>query len=510
MLDEDVFSKITRISKEKTTFMLSEIIPEMKEHKKDPDIPGIIEKVINKLPGLGFSLNQTGEDYEISTSSKGQTKKPFILSADEQKRLLRFFEEPKVPKPLDELLREYITKKTGKRWDDPVTLERIRQAVITQKGDYWREGKKKKVHYEQGYRIFAYLAYQFPVYFIQFEHILEMLASSGLLKEEMTVLDIGSGPGVAALATIDFLSRSGHGNATLHAVELAGEQREAFTFLTRGFSDGLAGITVKDPVPEDLITVPIGSLPREVDLLVFQNVLNELTGLTIKQRAARVKELSEVLSPGGVIVITEPADMVNSITMRQTVQELARSGLVVIAPCPAGWTKICNSQHCWSFVEKPPLRPTRLMDLVASCKEAYRYLNTDIKYSYAVLKKEQHLKKPDYSDSARKKTALLSTLARHVDRRINVFAAVMSGDLGNSKTHLWKLCDGTPQKPVYAVMPSYHISSDNEYIMKAGYTGQVEISGVLVRYNPNHDSYNLLITRATRIMPAGNRPSSRG
>ena len=307
--------------------MLSEIIPDLKSHKKDTCSQGIVEKIIKELPGLGFSVKQVGEDYEISPVSREKIKNNFLLKPDDQKRLSRFLEDPRVPKPLDGLIQEYITKKTGKRWDDPVTLERIRQAVIAQKGDYWREGRKKKVHYEQGYRIFAYLAYQFPVYFIQFEHILEMLASSGLLKEDMAVLDIGSGPGVAALATIDFLSRSGHGNATLHAVELAGEQREAFTFLTRTFSDGLAGITVRDPIADDLTTVPIEALPHEIDLLVFQNVLNELTGLTIRERAARVKAISEVLSPEGVIVITEPADMVNSIAMRQTVQELAKSGL---------------------------------------------------------------------------------------------------------------------------------------------------------------------------------------
>ena len=489
--------------------MLSEIIPDLNGAKNSSYTLEIMEKIQNELPGLGLSIKKVGNDYEISTNLTGQVKRKLILTSDDQKRFSRFFEEPKVPRLLDELIREYISKKTGKHWDDPVILERIRQAVIAQKGDYWREGQKKKVQYEQGYRIFAYLAYQFPVYFIQFEHILGMLATSGLLKEDMTILDIGSGPGVAALATIDFLSRTGHGNATLHAVELAGEQREAFTFLTSRFSDGIAGITIKDPLPDDLITVPIGALPREVDLLVFQNVLNELTGLTIKDRAARVKALSEVLSQDGVIVITEPADMVNSIAMRQTVQELAMSGLVVSAPCPPGWTKTCNSQHCWSFVEKQPLRPTRLMEMVASCKESYRFLNTDIKYSYAVLKKSPFLKIPGSPAGIRKKTASLSTLSRHVDRRINVCAAVMSGDLGNSKTHLWKLCDGTPQKPVYAVMPSYHLSSENEYIMKTGYAEQVDISGVLVRYNPHHDSYNLLITRATRILPPGSRPARR-
>lgn len=486
--------------------MLSEIIPHLKDPKKKSYHREIIEEMNRALPALGLSMKQDGNDYELSTNLKGPVKDNLILTPDDKKRFWKFFEEPKVPRTLDELIREYITKKTGKNWDDPVTLERIRQAVIAQKGDYWREGTKKKVQYEQGYRIFAYLAYQFPVYFIQFEHILRMLASFGLLKDDTTILDIGSGPGVAALATIDFLSRTGHGNATLHAVELAGEQREAFSFLTSRFSDGLTGITITDPLPEDLTTVPTGALPHGIDLLVFQNVLNELTGLTIRQRAARVKALSEVLSPDGVIVITEPADMVNSLAMRQTVQELAISGLTVISPCHPGWTKTCNSKHCWSFIEKPPLQPTRLMEMVASCKESYRFLNTDIKYSYAVLKAGPLRTIPGNHAGVRKKTAALSTLSRHVDRRINVFAAVMSGDLGNSKTHLWKLCDGTPQKPVYAVMPSYHLSTENEYVMKAGYAEQINISGVLVRYNPHHDSYNLLITRITRIMPAGNSP----
>ena len=508
MLDEEVFSKITRISEEKTTFLLSEIIPDLNP-AKDRSTLDIIEKIKKKRPELGLSMKQVGNDFELSTRPEGPVKKKLVLTPDDKKRLWKFFEEPKVPRPLDELIREYITKKTGKQWDDPVILERIRQAVIAQKGDYWREGKNKKVHYEQGYRIFAYLAYQFPVYFIQFEHILRMLASSGLLKEDMTILDIGSGPGVAALATIDFLSRTGHGNATLHAVELAGEQREAFTFLTSRFSDGVAGITIKDPLPDDLTAVPIRALPTDVDLLVFQNVLNELTGLTIREKAERVIALAEVLSPDGVIVITEPADMVNSSELRQTVKELAMSGLVVTAPCHPGWTKTCNPRHCWSFVEKPPLKPTRLMEMVASCKEAYRFLNTDIKYSYAVLGKSHSRTTTDNTKGIRKKTAPLSTLSRHLDRRINVGAAVMSGDLGNTKTPLWKLCDGTPQKPVYAVMPSYHLSSENEYIMKAGYTDLVDISGVLVRYNPNHDSYNLLITRATRIVPTGNSPARR-
>jgi hypothetical protein len=158
MLDQDVFSKIIDISKEKTTFMLSEIIPDVEGAKKGSHTLEIVEKIQKKLPGLGLSIKKVGNDYEISTHSTGEENKKLTLASDDKKRFSRFFEEPKVPRPLDELMREYISKKTGKHWDDPVILERIRQAVIAQKGDYWREGQKKKVQYEQGYRIFAYLA----------------------------------------------------------------------------------------------------------------------------------------------------------------------------------------------------------------------------------------------------------------------------------------------------------------------------------------------------------------
>ena len=503
MPDQDIFSRIAQKSKEKMTFMLSDVFLDVPGPKQDRYPEDMIEKINKVLPALGLSMKKTGNDYELSTCVTRPVKDPLILTPEDKLRLWKFFKEPGVPRVLDELIREFITKKTGKNWDDPVILERIRQAVIAQKGDYWREGKDKLVRYEQGYRIFSYLAYQFPVYFVQFEHILRMLASSGLLKEDMTILDIGSGPGVAALATTDFLSRTGHGNAILYAVEISGEQREAFSFLTRRFADGVAGITIKDPIPGDLTTIPIEDLPREVDLLVFQNVLNELSGLTIAERVARVKDLSQVLSHDGVIVITEPADLVNSLAMRQTVQQLAFSGLVVIAPCHHSWMKSCDSRQCWSFIGKPPLRPTRLMEMVASCKESYRFLNTDIKYSYAVLKAASLPATQQYSTGVRKKTAALSTLSRHVDRRINICAAVMSGDLGNDKTHLWKLCDGTPQKPVYAVMPAYHLSRENEYLLKAEYAEKITIQGTLVRFNPHHDSYNLLITRITKISPAG-------
>jgi hypothetical protein len=500
MWDHGILKKIMVLSREKPVFLLSDVIPVQGKNRYTPDDMDRLQKEL--LPE-GLLLEKEGNDYKISRTLP---KKQFILSGDDQKRVETFLRSPAVPPYLQQLIEEFIGKKTGKQWNDPLTLERIRAAVIAQKGEYWKEGKKKRVHYEQGYRVLAYLAYQFPGYFVQFEHILMMLALSGLLKEDMAILDAGSGPGVSALALMDFLRRTGNCSADLYAIENSAEQREAYTFLTSGYAEGVNGVHIRPPVAGDLRVIPPDDLPRGIDLLIFQNVLNELTSLTLEQKAKRVTALSAVLSAGGVMVISEPADMANSIALRQLVQELSRQGMTVIAPCPPVGPRTCRTDRCWSFVEKPPVRSTRLMEAVSAHPEAYRFINTDIKYSYAVLVKATNVP-TRMQDLCGKKTAKLSGLSRHVDRRINVCAAVMSDDLGNEKTHLWKLCDGSQQKPVYAVMPTYHKTPDNVSLITAGYGEYVEISGVLVRYNPHYDSFNLLVTRNTQVSVRGKRKS---
>jgi Mitochondrial small ribosomal subunit Rsm22 len=495
MREHAILRKITELSGKKPDLMLSEVLPPGETEGEKGYRAALVENLKKGLLPLGLGMMPEGNDFRIFRIPQ---KKKFFLSRDDQKRLDSYFSSPGIPKDLQDLVQEFVSKKTGKAWNDPVVLERIRSAVVSQKGEYWKDGKRKNIQYEKGYRILAYLAYHFPVYFVQSGHILMMLAQSGLLREEMTIVDAGSGPGAFALAARDFFSRTGHGNAEIYAIESSGEQREAYSFLTGRFAEWMNGVNIRPPVPEDIRTISPSHLPEGIDLLIFQNVLNELTELTAAERAEKVAAIAFNLSTDGVIVIIEPADMVNSIALRETVRELGKGGLNLIAPCPPMGTKTCHTDRCWSFVEKPPVRPTRLMDAIATHPESYRFRNTDIKYSYAVLVRVTG-PYPLKQAPCGKKTARLSSLSHHVGRRINICAALMSGDVGNSKTHLWKLCDGTPQKPVYAVMPSYHVSKDNAPILTAGYGEMMEIAGVLVRYNPRYDSYNLLVTRNTHV-----------
>jgi len=64
---------------------------------------------------------------------------------------------------------------------------------------------------------------------------------------------------------------------------------------------------------------------------------------------------------------------------------------------------------------------------------------------------------------------------------------------------MFRLCDGSAKKPVYAVIPSYHITPENEVIVAAPYGTILELDNVLVRYNPKHDAYNVLVSRNTKV-----------
>jgi len=140
-------------------------------------------------------------DFEISRIPPAQ---PYLLNQEESKRQDAFFTERSIPHVLAQSIEQYITKKVGREWNHPVIIERLRRAIVAQKDDYWKPAQKRSLQYTKGYSVLGYLAYHFPVYFMQTEYLLMMLARDGLLKKSMNILDIGTGPGVVPLAIADF------------------------------------------------------------------------------------------------------------------------------------------------------------------------------------------------------------------------------------------------------------------------------------------------------------------
>lgn len=493
MSDREIVSAVKYIARFKKSFMLSELRQYIKEDRSTMQIYSVAAPLLNEL---GLKAVPVDGDWSI------ERLPPAIMlemSNEEKERQQAFFATPRVPRKLERIVERFVEKKTAKTWDDPVVIEKIRRAIVTQKAQYWKAGEARRIDYRSGYSVLGYIAYQFPVYFVQFEHILLEMAEGGLLKRRMRVLDVGAGPGSVSLAAIDFFRRLDDCSIDLVALEKYDENVEAYNSLVSGFAAESGNAMADKPIRADLTEKP--SLQGKFDLIVFSNVLNEID-LPQDKKAEMVMHCAESLAPDGNIVIIEPADKDNSISMRKLTAELLERGLGMYSPCSFIWCVRCKPGPCWSFEEKEDIAPTSLMKKVAETEEPYKYLNTDIKYTYAVLRKDT-LTKEKYRVPPKAKFARLSKLKIHTGNRINVVAAKMSEDLGDKKEHLFKICDGTTAQPVYAIIPQYNIVPGNEALIKAKYGEVLEFRNILVRYNKDNDSYNLMVGKSTEIRLAG-------
>jgi hypothetical protein len=500
MSNREIVSALKYVSGSRKAFMLSELRQYLKEEKSTAEIYNAVRPL---LDGLGLRAMPEGDDYRIE---KLPPATKLMLSDKEKEQQEAFFSAPRVPRKLERLIEKYIDKKTAKPWDDPVVLDKIRKAIVSQKAQYWKAGQARKIDYRSGYSVLGYLAYQFPVYFVQFEHILYDMAQEGLLKNRMKILDAGTGPGVVPLAIVDFYRRLDDGDRAsgrdrtvdMFAIEKYEENLEAYTALAPEFASAGGNVKIEKPFRADLAEKP--KIPDGLDMIVFSNVLNEIA-MSLDEKADMVMRYVQNMAHDGSLIIIEPADKDNSMEMRKLVAALMDRDLGVYSPCSFIWCSRCKPESCWSFEEKEDVAPTSLMKKVAETEEPYKYMNTDIKYSYAILRKDD-LTKEKYRVPPKAKFARLSKLKMHTGKRINVVASKMSGDLGNKKEHVFKICDGTTGQQVYAILPDYNVVPGNEALTNAKYGAVLEFRNILVRYNKEYDSFNLMVGKSTEVVPA--------
>lgn len=411
--------------------------------------------------------------------------------------------DPVLPLRIEKLVSSYIESICGKNWNTGDTARLIRENIVSQKEEYWKgdmESRYPKI------RIVSYLLYHFPVYFCQYQYLLLELFKGGLLYNKMKIIDAGSGPGTITLSTVDFFRKlqNVYSNKNIdvklsiriESIEKEMENIVCSKELCEKYMSGSdANIITGEPVRSPIETAPV---PHDAHLIIFSNVLAELKS-SPPERANVVERIASDSSDPTLIVI-EPADLDNSKALRTTQQALVRKGFNVYSPCSFIWGKICNGDNCWSFREKGNIKAPDFMKKIADTVDSYRYMNTDMKFSYAIFRK-RGFQKINYR--AKGKFMPLSNLKKHIEKHINIAASIMSGNLGNEKTFVFKICDGSSREPCYAIMPVYHISENNRELLEADYGNIVEIFGVLVRENKELSSINLLITRNTIVRLAG-------
>jgi len=428
-----------------------------------------------------------------------------VLPTDESvvTELEGLLKDPVLPLRIEKLLSSYIERSCGKNWNTGDTARLIRENIVSQKEEYWKglggSGYPK-------IRIVSYLLYHFPLYFCQYQYLLLELFKGGLLFNKMRIIDTGSGPGTITLSTVDFFrklqdiySRNNVDvklSIRIESIEKELENIDCYKELCENYlSGGGANIIIGEPVRSPIETAPV---PHDADLIVFSNVLAELKS-TPPERANVVERIASG-SRDPTLIIIEPADLDNSKALRVTQQTLVRRGINVYSPCSFIWGKMCSGDNCWSFKEQGNITAPNFMKKIADTTDSYRYMNTDMKFSSVILRRGRSSK---HNYRAKGKFMALSNLKKHIEKHINIAASVMSGNLGNEKTFVFKICDGTVREPCYAIMPVYHKSENNRELLEADYGDIVEIFGVLVRENKEQSSFNLLVTRNTIVRITG-------
>ena len=189
----------------------------------------------------------------------------------------------------------------------------------------------------------AYLLYYWPISYIQARLVYARFLPPEFLKRAV-VLDLGSGPGPAALAALD---------AGADRVTAADRNREAVKIAGK-----LAAARGKRLTPVSWNGTPAGLLAGRYDLVVLSHVVNELYPghpARIERRATLLRKVSGLLSARGRLVLIEPALLSTTRELLALRDRLLEQGFRVCAPCfrqgPCPCltepTATCHAQFSW-------------------------------------------------------------------------------------------------------------------------------------------------------------------
>ena len=248
----------------------------------------------------------------------------------------------------------------------------------------------------------AYLSYFLPVNAPKVQVVLDELPMDVDLAEktdrELSVLDLGSGPGTAGLAVLDWMVQKAGKDTNLHVVSVDRSQTaiKDSVRLWEGYRrEAGAGYARLETCVGDLEKTQRGSVwdtLREAspyDLIIIANCLNELfsdAADAALRRAELVGRLLPLLQPHGSIMIIEPA-------LRRVSRELheVRDRLLQLKLCTV-YSPCLHGQACpalvhpddWCHEERPWVPPASIQTI----DREVGFIKDALKFSYLLLRKD--------------------------------------------------------------------------------------------------------------------------
>jgi ribosomal protein RSM22 (predicted rRNA methylase) len=197
--------------------------------------------------------------------------------------------------------------------------------------------------------------------------VLHLIPSLTFEKEEISVLDLGSGPGTAGLALLTALKRSLH----LTCIEHSPHMRNVAERLLSGYV--AAGTLKKLSIAPRLVSTET----EKYDLVIAANVVAELH---TAEGERLMKSLAERTAPGGYLLIIEPGQQLHTRRLMSLRNTLLSENLdfVPLFPClrrdPCPMLASSETDWCHGTLEwRQPRLNAHLDDLLSFNKHRIKY-----------------------------------------------------------------------------------------------------------------------------------------
>src|SRR6266571_4687671 len=240
----------------------------------------------------------------------------------------------------------------------------------------------------------AYFLYFLPVNLAKIASLLREMPA--LPARPLRILDVGSGPGVGALAVLGHLTQ--HGVAAQEGSEVIAVDRSRRALQEAEALWEQVSLTRRDgssflfhAVPFDLER-PGAHVPWKAgafDLVILANSLNELFRSSTDPIARRVKlleSLLDALAADGTCMLIEPALRETTRSLHEVRDRLVAAGLATVyspcmheRPCPA-----LVHPDDWCHEERPWVPPPMLQTV----DREVGFIKDALKFSYVLLRKD--------------------------------------------------------------------------------------------------------------------------
>ncbi len=426
-------------------------------------------------------LRETATELELVERTDGT----FVQSPDAPlDRTINTIE--RFPAQYATVLTTMLSERYGPDWPTGDSGELLRSTIRNLKEDYYRA---RDVDYNID-AAFGYAIYHLPAYYASIQYVLAELIDADLIGHSLNVLDVGAGVGGPALGIHDVCfgtpAHSLDNDPPVLLSYTAVEPSDATTLLERFLDETTRNFHFS------IEQTPIETFDYtdQYDLILFSNVLSEL-----KNPTDVLTDATDALTPDGAIIAIAPADKHTSQHLRKLERTVTKD-LGVFSPTIRLWPTHEPTSRCWSFDVKPDLdRPSFQHDLDTPVGSQGEFVNTDVQYSYVILRKDG-ARRISFTP-ARDRYHPFVASPDHVTERITSVAIKLSQDLGDDNS-IFLVGDGSEQTDHFCVVAT--TTHRTRPLFDADYGELLIIERALLLWNEDEAAFNLVTDDQTTII----------